>query len=634
MVLRVAVILMLATGMAYGQTATPVPTRCTNYLPTPGTPTPVSDTFVSTWYFGSSKNQNFDWQQDPAAFPHRPQTCVYPYWPSGHACDPVGGDVGRLDFLHLRASGYSRAILKWTNESIEELMGGPGGTLVNAKFRLWEVGEAENWFGHTIEAHRIITEPWTPAAATWNCPIDTNLANTAVDCGSPWNSGHNSVLPEDPTVLGLQSIGSGTLHTWRWFDVTSDVQGFLQPFPTPNAGWIVRKSGVGQSGIVDFASAEWLLSHPSDENYAPQLCLEFIPVTPLATFTPSNTRTETPTLTHTPTRTYTPTPTYTITPTNTHTRTLTPTVTLTKTPTLTWTPTRTWTLVPTLTQTKTRTPSPTPTERHPILIAQEYMPAPRTCLTTTLTGPVLDVTGQPAVLRKLHIAIPYEQVVDGCLLRISTHTVTTDAYGNLGADATVIGDSVVVLTFENGPSMQVKVPREETAELAPLIGNASVVLPAESLTSVSAATSGDFVLTPTQTGNTLNLVRGAVTHFDLTGDGEASGHRITEVGAGVQDGDLLSWGQTALGDVTGVWPNPTLSHPFRQVKINWKPSTTLAWQCESVSYAVAGVRMEDTVVVQNPGAQWVDGSVPVNGMLTLRVCGISPAATAYNVIVY
>jgi hypothetical protein len=73
--------------------------------------------------------------------------------------------------------------------------------------------------GRTIGAYRLTTA-WSEAAATWDCPADTNLDNATPDCAAPWNGGSFVAAPTATALITRQTTGSVS------FDVTADVTAF------------------------------------------------------------------------------------------------------------------------------------------------------------------------------------------------------------------------------------------------------------------------------------------------------------------------------------------------------------------------------------------------------------------------
>jgi len=120
---------------------------------------------------------------------------------------------------------------------------------VSARLELYVQQNANNWGteGGTVDAHRIATS-WSEAAATWNCPSDSNPSNSTADCPVQWAG---ASFEANPTDTLLHTNG---LQGWVGFDVTRDVESFLSG--TANYGWLLKKTDEGQSGEAEYTSRE------------------------------------------------------------------------------------------------------------------------------------------------------------------------------------------------------------------------------------------------------------------------------------------------------------------------------------------------------------------------------------------
>jgi hypothetical protein len=135
-----------------------------------------------------------------------------------------------------------------------------GHTLVSATLRLYVGSNDGNWgAGGDVDAHRM-TDAWTEAATTWDCPIDTDTGNSAPDCASQWAGGTYNGTATD--TVGFTNGTSG----WVAWDVTADVAAFIAATAT-NDGWLIKKTDEGQGGQAGFSSREGA--------NAPQLVLTF-----------------------------------------------------------------------------------------------------------------------------------------------------------------------------------------------------------------------------------------------------------------------------------------------------------------------------------------------------------------------
>jgi Glucodextranase, domain B len=170
---------------------------------------------------------------------------------NGRAADR---EHGRAAFLRVAKSGPSRALLGFAPAALLQALG--GSQLLSAELELSIAGNGQNWgvSGRTVGAYRL-TEAWSEAAATWDCPADSNLGNDQPDCGAPWNGGAFVASPT-ATALVTRHLAGTVL-----FDVTADVAAFLTG--TTNAGWLVGKTDELASGRVDFVSREASAGQPA-----------------------------------------------------------------------------------------------------------------------------------------------------------------------------------------------------------------------------------------------------------------------------------------------------------------------------------------------------------------------------------
>jgi len=376
----------------------------------------------------------------------------------------------------------------------------------------------------------------------------------------------------------------------------------------------------------------------------------------VATFTPTpsiqadpmvslNTPTPTPSLVAVP---QVPQFGFTRTPTNT------PTSTPTSTPTLTHTPAPSPTAVavvgvvlntPSPTITATATASVTPRRD----LTQDDIVPTSSCVSVRLTGQVVDVDGQLAAGRRFHIDTTEEQLVNGCLIHVSSKTVTLDDYGFLPVTATTVAGSVVQLSLEGAQQpMRVLIPplKNEGATVSAhtLVGVAQIPALAEAVTALAVVPGvGQYTLTATQSTDRVTLVRGAVTDFTLAQDGIASGHQITDIGAATEDGDIIPYGQAATGVLAGVWPYPTLAEPLLLGTVTFNTGALATGECVFEVLDVLGARQGMAVFISPAGFVpdvWYDGfvlpaSLPIE-QVAVRLCAIrattAPMMTYYVVV--
>ena len=163
---------------------------------------------------------------------------------------------GEETFLRVRAAGDNRALIKFDQETIHDIIG--SGEVISAYLELQTVRNQENWGkqGRTIEIYRLVRD-WSEYGATWNCSTDTNPGNARADCpGNGWDMGKPKRQELYPWVASptdsvlITNNTDGTII----FDVTEDVKSFLNG--TPDHGWIVKKEDENKPGLVEFGSRE------------------------------------------------------------------------------------------------------------------------------------------------------------------------------------------------------------------------------------------------------------------------------------------------------------------------------------------------------------------------------------------
>jgi len=108
------------------------------------------------------------------------------------------------------------------------------------------------------------------AGVTWDCAIDPDIANQAIDCPASdfWNAGLQHDGPgSDSTPLITNNMADGTKID---FDVTADVLKGLGPNDTTFMSWFIRKDS--GSGTVFFYSVQGAAAK-GDSSLAPQLII-------------------------------------------------------------------------------------------------------------------------------------------------------------------------------------------------------------------------------------------------------------------------------------------------------------------------------------------------------------------------
>jgi DNA-binding beta-propeller fold protein YncE len=183
-------------------------------------------------------------------------------------------NFGANDTLIVAPGGPSRALISFDLAPYETRQ------VSNATLRLYITSNGNNWGGinsnRAIESHKMISN-WTEGngisktsrgsgqGVTWNCSTDTDITNKLVDCLSVWNGGSFSGITDS------KIIKNSMVNQWIEFNVTSDVDSFLDGNPNDNFGWVIKKSDETNSGLVGFASKE----NDGNSSLAPQLVLTF-----------------------------------------------------------------------------------------------------------------------------------------------------------------------------------------------------------------------------------------------------------------------------------------------------------------------------------------------------------------------
>lgn len=145
--------------------------------------------------------------------------------------------------------------MRFDEQALEQAVG--SSNIRSAKLRLYIASNADNWgsTGREVNVHRM-TQTWSEAGATWNCPSDLDTSNSSANCDPGWDMG-GATLP--PFVIAPTKVilHQNSQRGWVEWDVTPDVRKFLSHQAT-NFGWIIRKDDEALAGQVDYASRETL----------------------------------------------------------------------------------------------------------------------------------------------------------------------------------------------------------------------------------------------------------------------------------------------------------------------------------------------------------------------------------------
>lgn len=192
------------------------------------------------------------------------------------AGDP-NANQGARSYLRISTTGNNRALVRFDQSQLVAVIG--TGKLVSATLKL-DVLQSSGWrrAGRTISVHRLLSD-WIEGngsntrgkgmsfrrgagpGATWNCAIDSNIANHRKDCSgaTEWEMGKlnqrsGSTHPWVDAATATATIRpnqSGSLS----FDVTADVVAFFS-HEAANSGWIVKTDVGSRPGRVRFSSRE------------------------------------------------------------------------------------------------------------------------------------------------------------------------------------------------------------------------------------------------------------------------------------------------------------------------------------------------------------------------------------------
>lgn len=154
---------------------------------------------------------------------------------------------GTEPVVRVQQGGNDRVLVQFDPQSLSATLA--GATLVSAALELHVEENGRNWGpqGRTVDAHRV-TSAWTELGASWNCPVDSNPANSQPDCASQWNGGSFAAAPT-ASVLHTRDLAG-----WVSFNVTADVAAFVSG--TPNRGWLIKKTDEKKSGRMDYDSRQ------------------------------------------------------------------------------------------------------------------------------------------------------------------------------------------------------------------------------------------------------------------------------------------------------------------------------------------------------------------------------------------
>ncbi len=178
-------------------------------------------------------------------------------------------NYGSSPFIRVQSSGSNRGMVRFDQSALQAAVG--TGTVTSATLRLTIADNGNNWgaTGRTVDVYRMLAD-WAEGTgtetsrgsglgATWNCAIDSQIANQAKDCAgmTGWEMGQPnnlSVHPWASNASASQLITNAQTGVVE-YDVTADVTNFING-NLSNYGWLVKKTSEGQTGQVGFGSRE------------------------------------------------------------------------------------------------------------------------------------------------------------------------------------------------------------------------------------------------------------------------------------------------------------------------------------------------------------------------------------------
>jgi hypothetical protein len=190
--------------------------------------------------------------------------------------ESANSNEGASPYLALTRSGHDRTLLQFSQSQIQAAIGNDAN--YTATLQVTITSNNNEWStGRQIDVDRL-NQAWTSgngsfdynstkgsgSGVTWNCAIDSNIANVSPNCSgtTAWDMTDVGSLPFTTTPTATTTITNGQSGTVS-FNVTSDVQAFLNG--TTNNGWIIKKDIETVDGDLEFGS--------SNSSNSPQLII-------------------------------------------------------------------------------------------------------------------------------------------------------------------------------------------------------------------------------------------------------------------------------------------------------------------------------------------------------------------------
>jgi hypothetical protein len=172
--------------------------------------------------------------------------------------------VVAFDLTGIGAAGLTRVTLRLTLAKPATNWGGKGRLVsVHRLVRPFAEGNGQ-WF-NLPESSRT---RGNGAGVTWDCAVDSEIANSVADCAESWNGGSTAAGPASATVLHTNGLTGAV----EW-DVTTDVLQALSENAT-SVEWLIKRAVENQNGRAIYHSREGAAAL-TDPELAPTLTFEF-----------------------------------------------------------------------------------------------------------------------------------------------------------------------------------------------------------------------------------------------------------------------------------------------------------------------------------------------------------------------
>lgn len=202
---------------------------------------------------------------------------------------------------------------------------------------------------------------------------------------------------------------------------------------------------------------------------------------------------------------------------------------------------------------------------------------------------------------------------------------------------TLLANTVVLVTIENGIASEVTVPDVSPVDLTSLLGPPTPLpTPIVGLAVNDVGQCGLSVTLPNGYGAAV-LQPGSARGFTLTSNADANNHFISDLAPASGPGEPLVVSQPAGGDLAGTYPAPVLRFPPLVASVSI-PSPGLITGCNSFNIGVPGAEVTMVALANpetNPGSQVVwSAAIKAPNVVELTVCAVTPSTiptTVWNI---